>query len=174
MRREKATGLVLAAILLEVWASRPQVWNGSFSFRVIAPLVSAPLFGLAGLEAWLDASQPTLHPRETWQLRLPVMQGIAVVFALVPVVQSWSWKSTQNQLAAIMAESPSPCLSLGEVSSLFEGSPMPFQHWTVTALSLFLQGSAPEKVIMAAPCEGIDFAGGMPVNAWEVHMNGGL
>jgi len=168
MRVSQAAGLVWAGILLLIWASRPHVWNGSFSFRVIAPLMSIPFFGLAGLEAFLNASQPTPYARDAWNLRLPLMQGIAVTFALILIVQSWSWKSTQNQLAAIIAESTSTCISLRDVSSRFEQSQMPFHHWTITVLSLFIQGSAPEKVIMEKPCEEIDFSTSMPVNGWEV------
>jgi hypothetical protein len=166
-REGQIAGLMLTTIFLVMWASNPISWNSSFSYRVIAPIVSLPFFCLAGLDGILSlkrVNQDSMMKKWNWLL---ISQTISVSFALILCVQSWSWYRVQNQLAMIIAESPTPCISLREVADRFGEGQMPFQHWTITVYSILIQGAVPEKVIMEKPCDGVDFSNHLPLSSWE-------
>jgi hypothetical protein len=167
-REIQAACMILATSLLIIWATQPQAWNSSFSYRVVAPFASLPFFVLAGLDGLFPLTLPGQSTAPvSWRSRLLMIQTIGVAFTLTLCIQSGSWYQLQRQLLAIITESPSACISLSDVSSQFEQGQMPFHHWSVTTLSLFLQGNVPQKVIMENPCETIDFSRRLPVNGWE-------
>jgi hypothetical protein len=73
LRSIQAVGILWAAICLLLWATHPHIWNASFSYRVIAPLMSTPFLALAGLEAFLNI----LHRQPGRLLDLGRLQGWA-------------------------------------------------------------------------------------------------
>ncbi|GAB4580176.1 MAG: hypothetical protein Fur0022_29150 [Anaerolineales bacterium] len=169
LKKGQVLGLFGATVLLLFWANAPQLWTSSFSFRVLAPLVSLPLFGFAFLEGFDTLAHPNTsieHP--LWKWRQRIIQTIGICFCLILCIQSWSWSRTQNQLLKFIQDHPSPCISLEEVSIALEEDQMPFHHWSITTLSLFLQGNTPQKIVTEQPCAQIDFTESIPVNGWEV------
>ena len=172
LKMGQLAGIGAATILLLVWAGNPILWNASFAYRILVFIITLPFFALAGVDGMLSRNRPQAITQAMWPWRLRLIQILGLSFALVLGVQSWSWVRLQDRLLTILTESPSPCLSLEEVSSEFGPGQRPFHHWSITTLSLFLQGNVPQKIITELPCDQLDFSVSMPVNGWEVQSWG--
>ncbi|XHR27896.1 MAG: hypothetical protein ACFUZC_18440 [Chthoniobacteraceae bacterium] len=132
-------GLWIAALALGlVYGLLPGGWAGSLCYRKFGILASAPLALLAGLEAWRLRKGVALPARTA----APVWP--ALLFAVTMAAMSLSWVGLCGIFQKSLAASPGPVQTQEAIPRIARASAL--NHWSATALSLLLQGWAPEKV----------------------------
>jgi hypothetical protein len=161
-RRIVSASLSVTGVVAALYAASPRLWQHALDYRFFVLPASLPF--LAGA-AWEALGQPSsAHPGAD---RRSIAERIALIFALVVVVQSASWALMSASLRSSLAGAGPGCLSQ-DLPELRWTKATALSHWSITPYSLLLQGRRPHAVILQGDlCATSDFAGGLPVADWE-------
>lgn len=135
--------LWIAAFVLGIaFSVQPGWWAGGLCFRKFGILFTIPIALLAGIEAWshwrnpASAGLPTNGDRSILR---PVL-----FFATVLICMSLSWKWLCGSLARHLAAHHGQVEMHDDLPWIERHSAL--NHWSITSLSLVLQGWKPKKV----------------------------
>ena len=120
----------------------PEGWAGSLCYRKFGIVFTLPVALLAGIEALRHQNGHALPHRS---LLRP-----ALLFAVVMAGMSLSWRALWKPLPDRLAAHPGSVVPASELIPPGLGGNA-LQHWSLTSLSLLLQGWAPEKVAVWDP-----------------------
>ncbi len=147
------------------WAINGRSWGGASDFRTfIGPIsVLAMLFAVAdALRGFVGRTVP--DAAELGLRRLAALSA-AGAFALVVVMQAATWNALSNRLAGDLAAAPSACVP---VSQLPWTAQTAFGHWSVTTLSMQLQGRSPNRLVVSQPnCAAALLPTGIPIDGFD-------
>jgi hypothetical protein len=167
--------LIVAGVLMIVWASDPRRWSQEVDFREWALFISLPFILMAVFDALTTKQSPQLEPSSAVQRgpgigvfsatdrvrRTHVIQLTGLIFFVVVSIQSLTWLSLTNRLSEELRASPTACVSADSLTWV-QGTPL--EHWALTAYSLVIQGRSPAKVAMAGNgCSDESFLPGLVV-----------
>ena len=167
VRHVELVSITTAGILLFTWAKDSHLWGYALGFRSWVLFCSLPFIGLAALEALGLGLPLSLPAKAEWVHRSRTILQVAIVFLLVISVQSISWLRLEDRLREIIAQSPGTCISMSSIGWL-GGTPL--NHWSVTSLSILLQGRSPQKIVLAGHgCVEAEFEKGFPIGGviWQ-------
>jgi hypothetical protein len=171
---------LLAGASLVVWALDDRAWSTAVNYRTWLPALSAPLFGLAFLDAKvlrasarvvrLDgrdaAAAGATAPDGSARRRLALAQAVAML--LVLAIVGLSWRGLNQRLGDEITATPAGCVARSELASI-RGTAL--DHWSLTADSLLLGGRRPSHVVL--PTCSVDFSTGVRVTPWHLRRYAG-
>lgn len=165
--------LFLSGLILVIWALDPHQWAQAVGFREWALFVSLPFIVFAVIEGTMGGLNPSQVgsgvPGETAGnldargriSRTRLIQLSGLVFFVVVSIQSIGWLNLTGRLRNEMKNASTSCISASSLGWI-QGTPL--QHWSLTAYSLVIQNSSPEKVVMAGSgCADESFLSGLLV-----------
>ncbi len=153
--------IMIAGILLVIWAIAPRLWESALSFRTWALFVSLPFMGIAALEGLAKSPSNSPATDGPWSHRMRTVQVTGLVFLIILSIQSLSWVSLTSDLNQTLAQSPTACVP---VSAIKQEHASALGHWSVTPYSILLQGMTPQKVVLIGDlCDTTQFADGLPI-----------
>jgi hypothetical protein len=161
----KPAGVALAAAAFFAWALNPKYWAQEVNFRELALFSSGPfmLMGLAegmrlGRNEWDDMSSK-------WSSRFRISQGLALIFLIVLATQSLVWHNLTARLVSNMDAGGNQCISTTDLKWMAQ---TPLDDWSITALSIFIQGREPESLVMGGSgCTTMSFKDGLPLAIFD-------
>ena len=171
------TGVVLlcclaVAIVGAGWAINGRSWGGASDFRTfIGPIsVLAMLFAVADvLRPVAGRALPDVSERA---LRRAAVLGAAAAFALVLLLQTATWSALSDRLAGDLASAPAACEPVAQIPWTAQTA---FGHWSVTTLSMELQGRTPKRLVVSQPtCQAALLPTGIPIDGFDrLNYSGG-
>ena len=135
-------GLIIATVLLAIWANDPHLWSGTPDFRIWASFLAVPLIGLAALDS---LGRPTARP--DWTPRFYFIGLIGGLFLVVLTLQSLAWANLTNDLRQAIAQNPAVCVTTASINDLRAETPL--GHWSISAYSLLFNDNTPQKIVLS-------------------------
>ncbi len=141
--------IVVAALVLVVWACSPSLWTYSLNFSRIVLLSSMPFMFLAALELLMAQVRSSrtisvdVEMRLRHRTRVITICGTALTLALI--IQSVIWFATGNRLTSLISKSSYPCMS---VASIPWARHTFLDYETLPAESILMQSRTPRAVIV--------------------------
>lgn len=158
--------LLVSGLAAALFATVPLFWLDSLSYRFFIIPASLPFIAAAALDSPRRSSSEQPINAE-WDLRQRVAERIALIFALVIIIQSVSWAVMSGSLRNTLRDARSGCVP-HEASELNWTMTTALYHWSITPYSLLLQGRTPSAVILQKNrCETSDFVTGFPLADWD-------
>lgn len=154
--------LVGLTLFLAVWAVVFPRWTNVLGWRFYVIPMSFPFLVYAVLDLWLPTVRPTPSPRKNWVIRL------GAVFALTLGIQAVLLFGLIQQLRTTLADSPTACIDTEHPDAgwIYWTT---FNHWGIASLSMILQGTQPEKIILIHTlCADAPLETGVPIASWDV------
>ncbi|HLZ27578.1 MAG TPA: hypothetical protein VKV73_09685 [Chloroflexota bacterium] len=162
-----AAGLILlAGVILTVWASHPEQWEAALDFRFWQAPVSLALM--------LPAIADALRRRSTLGRWEPAVLACGIAFCLVVGVQAWTWTTVTRRFETSLAAQAAPCSTLTTLDDTRGASPL--NHWASAVYAVLLQSRRPTMFVLAddASCQQLLATGSLAIAAWDVRSpNGG-
>ena len=156
--------LALSGVIFLTWAGDPGEWKSAIDYRGPSLILSLLLMGLAFLDATLRLPATADLARIT-RARISLTPLAAVIFCLTIVVQSGTWRGELDTLRAAMAASETPCVPDSTIPGI-DSNPASF--WSIPAMSLMLQDTTPDRVILPDRlCETAAETGTFPLALYE-------
>lgn len=157
----------VAVVLGLFFGLAPGGWAGALSYRKFGLVLALPVMLAAGMEAW-----------RFWRSRVPLPSCggrsplyPALLFAVTLCAMAWTWRGACGVLRDRIA--PLPPGGCGLAADLpYAARARGLDHWSVTSLSLVLQGWSPQSVIVwnaaaqRGPGGGLEICPGDP-QAWR-------
>jgi hypothetical protein len=162
------SAIVLSGMVLLPWAANPKAWVGSIGYRLYLGFAMAPFIVAAFVEralAW--RSEEGKAPKApAGPSRLAYAHAIAVVFAAVLAVQSWSWHAMTTELRGTLESSTVRCVSF-DAPAMRWAAHTALSHWSISTYSLLVQGDRPRAIVLPdGLCEGVGLRGGLYLTPW--------
>ncbi len=161
--------IVVAGLLLVIWAIAPRLWEAALSFRTWALFVSLPFMGMAALEGLMRS--PSRVPGDSpaaggdWPHRMRTVQVTGLVFLIILSIQSLAWLDLTRNLNETLTQSSTACIPISAVKQEHASA---LGHWSVTTYSILLQGMTPQKVVLLDDlCGTTQFANGLPIGDFD-------
>jgi hypothetical protein len=149
LRRRLAAAVLscaaIAGIIWIVWASNPHHWWKALDYRRWLVPLTLPFFTLAFLEALLRGDRPDAEPATIGAVRGWLGVTLAVIFAVVLLIQSQEFTSMGNRLMADVEKSPTAVVTTDGEPWLAETC---FDHWGASAYVLVRQGMKPTRWLL--------------------------
>lgn len=118
MHSLQCISIVVAGMLLLVWASNPEQWIWANKFTIWALFVSMVFMSIAALESLMPSFLTQRTAAYDWKQRTQITQAVGAVFALVLVTQSTAWLGETKKLRAMIDQSAWSCVSMAPVKWL--------------------------------------------------------
>lgn len=158
--------LIVGGLFLGLRAALPFRWAGAVSYHFYSLLVALPFLGMAAIDVYHRHQRPE-HNLSLTPERRRVIHVAVLVVASVMAIHTASWRLFVSQLRSSMAASPDSCLSVDETAELAWGQHTILEHWSVTALSLWVQPNPPARfIVFEPPCAEQSFEGGFQLAPW--------
>lgn len=171
-------GLTLVAFFLEIlylaaagwvfllWARDPHQWAHEIEFRTWALFTSLPFMLMALLEALIHGRRWPRVGEHLLGRRSLTAQMSALILLVVLSIQSLLWLDITDELKQTLASTPLSWISRPSIAWVQD---TPVDHWSITPLSLVVQGRAPQKVIFENDVDGeADFYPGLRLASWDI------
>ncbi len=160
--------LIFSGAALLPWAFNPKAWAGAIGYRLYLGFATAPFLLAALLErmAIWRATADSLRVEARQPARGLYLNAIAVICALVLVVQSWSWLSMTIRLQDTLRREAKRCVPF-DSPSMEWAADTALSHWSISTYSLMVQGDRPGAVVLPGrQCSQIDFRHGLYLTPW--------
>lgn len=145
------------------WASDSKLWAGAISYRRFVFLCSLPIAAMVAMH-WLLLKWKRGVPLPEWTTVF-----VALVFAVIYIEQSLSWRSDIVRLEKALASSREPFVTL-ETEPWMKHRAL--DHWGTTMLSAILQGRKPRVLYAESRNHIRDGNVQMFPNGWLVMSDG--
>ncbi|HLI81870.1 MAG TPA: hypothetical protein VKV03_17905, partial [Candidatus Binataceae bacterium] len=130
--------IIVAGLMLVPWSSNPHLWWRESKYRTWMIPIHGALMAACALDAWRETDREFL-----WRQRQPALIAIGAVFLVVLSIQSMRWDQlTHRLLDAMRGGGCIPAESLTWIDHT------PFDHWSLSAYAIDLQGRTPRALIL--------------------------
>ncbi len=130
--------IILAGLMLVPWSSNPHLWWRESKYRTWMIPIHGALMVACALDAWREADRGFL-----WRQRQPALIAIGAVFLIVLSIQSARWNQLTHRLQdAMRGGGCIPAESLTWIEHT------PFDHWSLSAYAIDLQGRTPRSLVL--------------------------
>jgi hypothetical protein len=147
-RRFAAVVLASAAVgglIWIVWACQPHLWWKALDYRRWLVPLTLPFFTLALLEAALRVDRHDREPTAIAAVRSRLGLLLAVIFAVVLLIQNHEFLSMGDRLMAEVQASPAAVVPYPD-AEWFDHTC--FDHWGSSAYVMVRQGMTPDKWLL--------------------------
>ncbi len=156
--------LSLCGILFLIWAGDPGQWKSAIDYRGPSLVLSLLLMGLAFLDATIRLPQADRLVSAA-RVRTGLTHVASLVFCLTIIVQCVTWNGELGHIRTAIAESDTACVRQSTIAGM-ESNPANF--WSLPAMSIMLQDTQPDHVILPDHlCETAARSGGSPMALFE-------
>jgi len=174
--------VLLSCILIGVvgltWALDLRSWGEAIDYRTYIGPFSLVIVAFAVLDRLIQQRstgsrpQETLPEREASNVRRVAVFASAGVFTAVFAAQSITWLNATGRLHDDLMQNATACLP---IKALPWTAYSALGHWSVTPLSLLMQGKEPHKVVVTAlSCDQTDLVRGVPIGTFaRLNYQGG-
>jgi hypothetical protein len=136
---------IAAFIIGCIYISDTGGWTASINYRKFVVVATLPVTLVAAFDAWRLRATPPEDRGKFPGMRV-ALACPALLFAILLAGMSLSWKSLAASLMARLAAHPGRVMDYSELRPPESDSAL--NHWSVTSLSLVLQGWSPQKMVI--------------------------